>query len=723
MQKTSHQFYTLFFKMHLSIDPKLTKLIEKKPDIKKGQTFTDIALQTSTLLKHHDCLLMVSPASYKTTLLLTIASSISNDKLQQLIVPSKYHSYYDRLLSSFPLEKLIVYSLNDIINNREILNNSGVVLIDECEKLENKFWGGWLESLILTLPQSISVVFGMNKRSNIDTFAQWVSHTRQRECKIIQVNYPKRIISTFLSQQGEWLPLLDKKKINKKVKLHLKSKKNHNVSIQKKLMNIIELLNSKKLFPAMVVSSSHEKNLNMWQHCLISESSPGKYLTIPAIVDFFENYPRLKSNPLFFEMLQKRAAFCIPGDIHWAQLIESLFWVNAFDFVFITSDMIHHLYCSFKTILFTGQPETKESEAPLSLMSDSLLMRLDHNESIEQDNDFYCISIDTKDVDPVHLKDYLIPGQNTLKSRFELTFQHVLYLNAQKSISIDSLTKLFSMSDDAAQNDVQFHDIVMEIQADLPYARCQPLLARQFLINYKINLDKKLTEIHSCLRNRTSKKLLIELQKYQFKANCLPCNDCKHNDFCQNHREPRRFKEIDEQLQQYRQQKSKRLLFLQMTYRIFQDYLIQTGFIDIDRSITPKGQLAIQLGTHFNPILIECIQKHERLFDDILLRSSIMAGFIADERSLTINPTFSNDYIYTIYKQFESDIKKMACQLLCMGIKPDLPDFQYSCLYYELVSNKNQQFVHEQSGTNPLYTDLFIETVNSKVSLLNDFLS
>ena len=711
--------------MSISIDSKLQKIIDRKSEfLSSDNSFNDIANDTNLFLNNqNDCLLMVTPASFKVDLLLAIANFIPENYPKYIVLPFGQNPYCDKLLTEYNSKNISIISIEKAISGNIMFNNAEVVFIDEFEQIECKSMGEQLEYLVLNIPMSVPVVIGMNERSNVESIIRWLAKIRNRKCQVIQFQYPKKIIHTFLSRNGEWLPFLDKKKLNKKVKSVLKSKSNNNFSIKTVKSIIFKLLNSRQLFPALFVMPSQDMSKTLFYNCKILESSPGKFLTIPNIIEYLEEYPRLKNYPLLFEMLQKRIAICSPGDVPWNLLIEKLFFHNAFDCVFITPNMIHRFYCSFKSIVFMEKHYHGTKEKTISLISDQVSMRLRQLNDSHQQNDYYYIVVDMPHMNPVEMKDYFISGQLALKSQFQWTIQNVLRRSTQKQqMKPDDLNKTFAMACLGTKDDVLFQDITMEMQAELPGSICEPLMARNFLITNIALINSQLTEINSQLKKTHQKELLIKRERNNFLLSCIPCNDCEHKDFCHN-RGNRRFKEIAEKFQMYLQKDENKHLVLLMEHRFFQAYLLQSGLMNEQFELTTKGHLAISLGGFFNPLLVECLHNKTLPDMDIKLRAVILAGFFSEQLSFEIAHNCNSDYVLTIYEKLQPLIKKSVFQQLCIGLQPKLPDFQYSCLYNQLVSSDNKQPIYEQTGIKPSEADLLLETVDFTNAAIKKFFS
>ncbi|MBF0449550.1 MAG: hypothetical protein HQK75_02505 [Candidatus Magnetomorum sp.] len=703
----------------LSIDSKLKKFLERKPElVPEHERISQCIIEAQYCLNNHqDCLLIASPASFKTHLLLSIACSSLEHQEKKFLLPSKHRPYYARLFSEQSMENIHIQTFAESLNDMDTNKRYGLILIDEGELLGDFFEGERLESLLVNIPPTVSVVLGMNECSNAETIATWLTDIRHRPCQIIQAHFPKKIIHTFLSHKGDWLPLLDKKKLNNKVKVHIKSNSNKHVQLKKYLFQTFHLLSTQKLFPTLFVMPSESQSLLLWRSCMQSESSPGKYLTIPNIVHLLETYPRLKDNPLLFEMLQKRAAFCYFKDKPWLSLVESLFILNAFDCVFATSEVVSQLYCRFKSIVFFGHPENDEKtlENALTLKSDQLLMRLgvldDDIQSDSHKQDFFCIVGDVPDVEPVIMKDFLVSGQNTLKSQFKWTLQNVLSRIIQKRPAMRELEKSFVIACHGSANDAQFHDTVMEIQAELPHARCIPVIAMDVLNNAWIKWRSKLSEILSHLKHNRHPGLYLQQEKYQFLLDCLPCNDCAHQTACQQ-RGSRTFRELVDTFHRYRMQKEYIYLFLQMEHSFFQKFLIQSGLIDSNKEVTQKGQLSEKLGHLINPLLVECLSNQTIFLDNKHLGASVLAGFLSQAETSKWRTTLKEKSIESLYHQLRPHLQQSANQLLSLGLIPQLPDFQYSCLYYKLTSGEDWHLLFEQTGLKQSDAEVFIEAVD-----------
>ncbi|KPA19511.1 hypothetical protein MHK_000291 [Candidatus Magnetomorum sp. HK-1] len=704
--------------MHISIDSKLKKLIDRKNEIiPESQSLQHCINAANHYLNHNeDCLLVASPASFKTQILLSVACSSPNQQKVLLILPSYERPYYESLFTSYSMKHIRIKTFRQAVENKVEDEQFKLIVIDEGEQIEDINHGEQLETFIAEICSDAPVLMGINNRSNLDIVAKWISEIRKRSCHMIHTQYPKKIIHTFLSSKGDWLPLLDKKKLNKKIKAHLKQKDNKRFKHKQFLLQAMDLLSTNNIFPALFVVSSNEYGLDMWQKCEIKEASPGKYLTIPSIVSHLENYSRLKDYPQLSEMIKKRAAFC-SNDKPWIELVESLFLLNAFDIVFAAPDTIKQLYCQFRSIVFMGHPEKdgKDLNMPLSLWYDQLMMRLGIFDILSMDSqkqNFFCIVSDMPDVDPVILKDNLSSGPTLLKTQLKWTLQNVLRRIARKQPAMHPLEKSFLVACHGSQNDILFHDTIMELQAELPHAKCSPLIAMTFLVNIKTQWLSELTQIQHRNNKNFKKGHYAQQQKLRLLLDCLPCIGCKHESTC-HQRGSRRFRELIDTFQKFRVQKDKAYLNLQMEYPIYENFLMRAGMITQNKAITPKGQIAYQLDYASNPLLMECLSEKTISMDDQNLGATLLAGFLSHSVKIKTGADLSCDKVKKLYEQIRPHLMKSAHQMLSIGLIPQMPDFQFSCLYFALTSNNvDQHMLLKETGLAQTDIALFLEKVD-----------
>jgi hypothetical protein len=668
------------------------------------------------ITENRDCLLVTTPASLKTQLLFVIANINPCHQKMRIVLPvARPYVFY-----SYALDHISIQSYDTYLNDPS--KQCAALFVDEGERIDDPVDGERLESLLIESDPDSPLVLAINARSNVAEVAKWLSGIRNRKCMVIHAQCPKLIIPTFFTHKCEWLPLLDKKKLNRKVKNHLKTI-NKPISLRKIFFQCIDLLNAQKLSPAIFVLSDMTAAIDLWNKHPEKESKPGQYITAPAIVRIIADKPSLKDNPFVIEMLKKRAGICF-NDQTWLQLIETLFSLGAFDIILASTETIQKLYISCKSLILMGHPNhnTKNTDISLPLWYDQLLMRsgpFDNFLDETKKQTVFCILTDSPNVSPVHVKDYLDTGLFSIESHFKWRMKTILSRISRKRSILNDLKKSFLVASQGARNNVLFHDAMMEIQAELPHANCLPVSAMSFLNSIRIKWTNELTEYRKQVKLTSNKCLETTFQKTKFLLDCLPCNDCEHESIC-HHRGSKRFREMIDLFYAYLADNANRHLLLETTAPCFFNLLQQLEWIDFNNNLTPKGQLAYQLGPLVNPLFVECLFNNMVPVDNHRLGSAIFAGFLLDEWAFPTHVDLRYPVISKVYQTFWPHLKESSQKMLALGLYPRIPDYHLSCLYYSFHATDDQLLFMEQTNLNQMTIDLFIDTVDREFSKIYD---
>jgi len=705
--------------MQISIDSKILKLCKRPLDRipEKQQLRHCINEIVRHINQDRDCLLVTTPASLKTPILFAIASINPGHQKVRIVLPvnSPYLSF------SYALSHVSIQSYDSCLNDTN--KQPAAVLIDEGERIDHPIEGELLESLLIESDPENPLVLAINSRTNIEDVAKWLSDIRKRKCMVIQAQCPKTITPTYFTHKGEWLPLLDRKKLNRKVKNHLKTIKTK-IALTKVFFQCINLVNAQKMLPAIFVLPDLTTAIDLWNKYVQTESTPGQYMTAPQIVRIMDRHPELKDNPFVVKMLKKRAGICFNDQI-WMQLLENFFSLKAFDIILTTPETINQLYCTGKSLILMAHPEhdANKAEISLPLWYDQLLMRSgpDMNFLDEiQKQQIFCIVTDSPKVSPVHVKDYLDPGGFLLKSHFRWTVQSVQGRIARNRSSLNDLYQSFLVASQGARNNVLFHDAIMEIQAEFPNAKCLPVKAMSFLNSIRIKWTNELAEYRKQVKYTSRKSLETTYQTTKFLLDCLPCINCEHESTC-HHRGSKRFRELMDMFYAYQAERANEHLLLETTVPCFYDLLQQLDWIDYNNDIMPKGQLAHQLRMISNPLLTECLYNNLIPKDNHRLGAAILAGFLPGNWSFPSHIDLRYPSISAIYQEIWPYLQETVTKILALGIYPHIPDYQLSCIYYSLTSSDDPLTFMEQTNLNQMTVNLFIDRVNyefSKISLM-----
>ena len=703
--------------MKISIDPKILKLINRPLETipEKNQICHCVHEISRHIREGRDCLLVTSPPSLKTNILFAIANITPNFHKIRLVMPD-YRPY---MFQDYSLSHICIQSFENFLKNTN--KQCDALFVDEGELIADPTKGESLERLLIESESDNPLVLAINAHANVDKIAKWLSDIRKRKCMLIRVQYPKSIIPTYFTVNGEWLTLMDKKKLSRKVKNHLKSLKKP-ISYKKIVSQCNELLASQDLFPAIFVLPQMDKAIDLWKKHPEKESSPGQYMTDQQVVRILDDYPKFKDNPFVFEMLRKRAGICFNDHI-WLQLLENFFYLGALDVIISSVETIPHLHCSGKSVILMGHPvhDAKSTDSSFAFWNEQLLMRTGHHDILTDDinkQTVYCILTDAPDVSPVHIKDYFDPGALLLQSHFNWTIHNTLALNYRKRSALDDLKKTFLVASQGSQNNVLFHDAIMEVQAELPQARCLPVNAMSFLTSIRIKWTNELAAHQKQAKYTKNKNLETKFHRTKFLLDCIPCSDCPHETIC-HHRGSKRLRELLNTFYANLTDRTNGHILLEATIPCYLDLLQQLEWVDSKNCITPKGQLAYLFSSVDSPLLIECLFNKLIPMENHRLGSAILAGFLPNEWSFFSQVDLRYSVISACYHEFFSYLQESTKKLLSLGIYPHIPDYQMSCLYYSLTSIDDKLVSTEKSHLNQMLVNFFINKVNHYFSRIN----
>ena len=697
--------------MIINIDSKIQKRFKRPLEtIQENQAISyHVQEITRHIAENRDCLLVTTPASLKTQILFAVAKMNPGEKINRIVLPeNRTYLYYDDSSPHICIQSYDRYLL-------ETNKQCAALLVDEGERIDDPIEGELIESLLIESDPGSPLVLAINARTNVDDVAKWLTKVRQRKCMVIRAQCPKKIFPTYFTNNGEWLPLLDKKKLNRKVKNHLKQIKKP-ISMKSIFFHCIDLVHAHDLLPVIIILPEITTMIDLWNKYPEKEFTPGQYMTAPQIVRILDQHPELKDNPFVLKMLKKRVGICF-NDLVWLQLLENVYSLGAIDIILATPETIKRLYCSVKSLILMGHPEhnAKNTDISLALWYDQLLMRTGYQDIFGEKSNkiqtIFCILTDSPEISPVHVKDYLDPGSFSLQSHFKWRLSSITGRISRNRSVQDDLNKSFLVAIQGACNNVLFHDSIMEIQAEFPHAKCLPVNAMSFLNSIRIKWTNELTQDNKRSKVKLNQGLETKYQTTQFLLDCLPCNDCNHRIIC-HQRGSKRFRELVDLFYAYQADKTNAHLMLETIVPNFYNLLQQLEWIDINNDMTPKGQLAYQMGPTVNPLLIECFFNYHIPENNHRLYAAILAGFLPDEWSFPTHIDLRYPAISEIYHKFRPYLREAATKMLALGLHPHIPDYQLSCIYYSLTSTDDRLILMEQSNLNQMNANSFIDHVN-----------
>jgi len=695
--------------MKITIDSKIHKLcnrpLEKIPE--KQQLRHCVQEIARHIQEDRDCLLVIHPASPKTQILFAIANMyVSPDQKMRMVLPEN-RSF---LQTSYLSQHIYMQSYDSFLHDTS--KKCAALFVDEGERIDDSIVGERLESLLIESDPNSPLVLSINLRANIDDVAKWLSNIRKRKCMIIQGHCPKIIVPSYFTHKGEWLPLLDRKKLNRKVKNHLKTIKTP-IPLKKILFQCIDFINAQQLRPAIFVLPEITTIINLWNKLPEKESTPGQYMTAPQIVSIMNNAPNLKDNPFVLLMLKKRAGICF-NDQTWQHLLECFFSMGALDIILTPLDTIGQLHCSGKSLILMAHPEHDAKNTDIALWYEQLLMRSgSQTDFMDETSKQYCFCIltDAPDVSPVHVKENLDSSTATLQSHFKWNLHNVLGKIARNRSSLDDLNQSFLVATQGARNNVLFHDAMMEVQAEFPHARCIPVSAMSFLNSMRIKWTNELTDYSKQKKSSSHKSLETKFQITKFLLDCIPCNDCQHESLC-HHRGSKRFRELIDTFYAFHSDSTYGHLLLETTIPFYYKLLQELNWIDSNNKMTSKGQLAYQWGSLVNPLFIECLYKNILPKDNQRLYASILAGFLPEEWHFRTNIDLRYPAISASYQEFWPYLKETAKKMLALGLYPRIPEYQLSCIHYALTDPVDRFEFMQQIKINQMTLNMFMDRVN-----------
>jgi hypothetical protein len=703
--------------MKVSIDSKIQKLFNRPlENISEKYHIRHCVHEIERHIKENrDCLLVVHPASLKTQILFAIANIHISPQQTRIVFPEK-RSF---LHASYSSQHIRIQSFDTYLNDTD--KKCAALLIDEGERIDDPIVGVRLESLLIESDPDRPLVLAMNTRPNFDDVAKWLSSIRKRKCMKIHAHCPKTIATTYFTHNGDWVKLLDRKKLNRKVKNHLKTIKKP-IPLKKIVSQCMQLIDDQQLRPAIFVLPEITTALDLWNKHPERESTPGQYMTAPQIVSIMNDSPELKDNPFVLQMLKKRAGICF-NDHTWLRLLEHFFSLGALDIIYAPLETIQQLHCCGKSLILMAHPkhEIKNSDFFLPLWYDQLMMRSGQTDFMDETTKHYCFCIltDAPDVSPVHVKDYLDSGTFKLQSHYKWDLHSVLGKIARKRSSLDDLNDSFLVATQGAQNNVLFHDAIMDVQAEFPHAKCIPVSAMSFLNNMRIKWTGELTEFSKQIKYSSHKSLETKFQITKFLLDCIPCNDCQHEALC-HHRGSKRFRELIDTFYTFQADRTYGHLLLEATIPYYYKLLQQLNWIDSNNEITPKGQLAYQWGSLVNPLFIECLYNNILPKENQRLYSAILAGFLPEKWRFASNIDLRYPSISASYQEFWPHLKETATKMLALGLYPNIPDYQLSCIYYALTEPDDKFEFMQQMKINQMDVTIFLDRVaqmRAKISL------
>jgi len=367
-----------------SADRRLQSVFSKigKP---KETAFQPDPFQVKALsaISHSDCLVSAPTGSGKTWIAIEAIQEIYNNKGRswyasplKALTNSKYQEFGARfgrenvgILTGDRIEnpdapitvgttEILRNQLYDAMHRGEDLSTD-LVILDEAHFLGDEDRGVVWEEIIIYLPVRIPLLLLSATIRNAHQIADWITSLRGKRCVVIEERgRPVPLVPLFFHPTGRLFPLLEKKRLDKKVLQYVENPKRPALFTARKLPpfnDIIGVLRKYNLLPAIFFLKSRANCDDALDLCSahLRQGGSQRNTLNKRIGELINLHPHLQWHNQLLHLRNAAVAAHHSGQLPlWKLLVEDLMTEGLLDAVFATSTVAAGVNVPARTICF-----------------------------------------------------------------------------------------------------------------------------------------------------------------------------------------------------------------------------------------------------------------------------------------------------------------------------------------------------------------------------------
>jgi len=703
------------------MDTKLNKLLEKSAIRPAVMPMTDAMCGeiASLLVKESDYLIAVPSGQERVSVAVGILEKMLPENspvwylspTEMLAVYQKFHfsSVFSddsgvSLMSVFQREnpdaQIVIWSADMLLNamaDLDTLSKPALLVIDHGELLNHPETGSLVESILLSFPLNIPVLFFTGQPANPESLTAYLARSRSRPCRYMESgDISRNVIPAFLSSDWEMSVLTDKKRLAGKVKRIIKEDAGFkDIRFTDFIQKLVDLLRTEQLLPALILLP-WEKECDMAVDCCKSvRQEAGNILTATSVSTILDNNPLLKENPILQNTLSKGAASFHSGHSPvWLQLVGQLLAFNCIDVLFATPESVSDLDHRINAAVLCMLPRQKHETIPTYD-----LWQIERIKGfLGRDRAGLFAAAHTPDADPVRFKDQLTNHRLSVKSAFRCTSRIVLGLLSsgdKKRLPGPVNCSLFAIQNPSDINlsgqhspgkNTSFEELDAELKEQLPEACCAAYLQTvHMLIDMHITLSIRIG--HIGLKKGLHAER--EVRSLENMISRLPCPACTHFSLCHK-RGSKRFRNIMEQYNEMKIHHTRDIEELRTDVCRHLECLQEFELANAAEKLTSGGRFALRTGLNYPQSIMECLRQNILPFSDPDMLFALVGGFCVEHGnsgipvSEGVTPFYRQ--IEEVYNNMEPVLNMVQERMLRFGLLP--PEYSLSSAAFLLAYKK-----------------------------------
>lgn len=340
-------------------------------------------LKALSAIRHADCLVSAPTGSGKTWIAIEAIQEICNNKGRswyasplKALSNSKFIEFGQRFgkenVGILTGDRIENPDAPIIVGTTEILRNqlydamdrgedlaADLVILDEAHFLGDEDRGVVWEEIIIYLPVRIPLLLLSATIRNAHQIADWITSLRGKQCVVIEERgRPVPLVPLFFHPTGRLLPLLNEKRLDKKVLQYIENPKRPILFTARKLPpfnDIIAVLRKYNLLPAIFFLKSRadcDDALDLCSAHLRQGGSQRNTLN-KRIGELINLHPHLQGHNQLWHLRNTAVAAHHSGQLPlWKLLVEDLMTEGLLDAVFATSTVAAGVNVPARTICF-----------------------------------------------------------------------------------------------------------------------------------------------------------------------------------------------------------------------------------------------------------------------------------------------------------------------------------------------------------------------------------
>ena len=334
-------------------------------------------------ISHSDCLVSAPTGSGKTWIAIEAIQEIYNNKGRswyasplKALTNSKYREFGARFgkenVGILTGDRIENPTAPIIVGTTEILRNqlydamhrgedlsADLVILDEAHFLGDEDRGVVWEEIIIYLPARIPLLLLSATIRNAHQIADWITSLRGKRCVVIEEGgRPVPLVPLFFHPTGRLFPLLEKKRLDKKVLQYIENPKRPVLFTPRKLPpfnDIIAVLRKYNLLPAIFFLKSRADCDDALALCTAHPRQGGSQRNTlnKRIGELINLYPHLQGHNQLWHVRNAAVAAHHSGQLPlWKLMVEDLMTEGLLDAVFATSTVAAGVNVPARTICF-----------------------------------------------------------------------------------------------------------------------------------------------------------------------------------------------------------------------------------------------------------------------------------------------------------------------------------------------------------------------------------